>query len=233
MTAQPPKPVSRITKRDKERAQAVARLFYENMPHEPKPALVFESPYQCVAAIALSAQTTDANVNKVTGTLFAAYPSTKELAIASQEDVEEIIHSLGFFRNKAKNLIAMAQKVEKDFGGEIPHTMEELITLPGVARKTANLVLAESFGIVSGIAVDTHVFRISHRLNLSRAKTPEQTEGDLCAVFQPDQWRMVNYWMIQLGRSLCDARKPQCATCFLTEVCPKKGVAPSALATQK
>ena len=118
----------------------------------------------------------------------------------------------------------MAQKVQSDFGGEIPRTMDELITLPGVARKTANLVLSESFGIVAGIAVDTHVFRIAHRLNLSRAKTPPQTEGDLCAVFPQDQWRMINFWMINLGRTICDAKKPQCATCFLADLCPKKGV---------
>lgn len=223
----PPKPVSRITTKDKERAQRVASLFAERFPGEPIPALRFENPYQCVSAIALSAQTTDTNVNKVTGTLFAQYPSTKEMAAARQEDVEEIIHSLGFYRNKAKNLIAMAQKVEADFGGEIPRSMEELITLPGVARKTANLVLAESFGIVSGIAVDTHVFRIAHRLNFSRAKTPELTEGDLCATFPQDQWRMINFWMINLGRTICDAKKPQCSTCFLKGECPQKGVTKS------
>lgn len=219
-----PKPVSRITQKDKDRAQLIAQRFALEIPGEPIPALHFSNPYQCVASIALSAQTTDTNVNKVTPLLFAKYPSPAELAQASQSDVEEIIHSLGFYHNKAKNLIAMAQKVQADFGGEIPHTMEELITLPGVARKTANLVLSESFGIVAGIAVDTHVFRIAHRLNLSRAKTPQQTEGDLCAVFPEGQWRMINFWMVNLGRTICDAKKPQCATCFLSDICPKKGV---------
>lgn len=219
-----PKPVSRITQKDKDRAQLIAQRFAQEIPGEPVPALHFANPYQCVASIALSAQTTDTNVNKVTPLLFATYPSPAELAQASQSDVEEIIHSLGFYHNKAKNLIAMAQKVQADFCGEIPHTMEELITLPGVARKTANLVLSESFGIVAGIAVDTHVFRIAHRLNLSRAKTPQQTEGDLCAVFPEEQWRMINFWMVNLGRTICDAKKPQCATCFLSDICPKKGV---------
>lgn len=219
-----PKPVSRITKKDKERALVIAQRFAQTMPGEPEPALHFMSPYQCVAAISLSAQTTDNNVNKVTPALFARYPSPAELAQASQTDVEEIIHSLGFYHNKAKNLIAMAQKVQADFAGEIPSTMEELTTLPGVARKTANLVLSESFGIVNGIAVDTHVFRIAHRLNLSRAKTPQQTEGDLCAVFPYELWRMVNFWMINFGRTVCDAKKPQCSTCMLADLCPQKGV---------
>lgn len=219
-----PRPVSRITQKDKERAQLIAKRFAIEIPGEPVPALHFSTPYQCVASIALSAQTTDTNVNKVTPLLFETYPTPVDLAQASQIDVEEIIHSLGFYHNKAKNLIAMAQKVQSDFGGEIPRTMDELITLPGVARKTANLVLSESFGIVAGIAVDTHVFRIAHRLNLSRAKTPPQTEGDLCAVFPQDQWRMINFWMINLGRTICDAKKPQCATCFLADLCPKKGV---------
>lgn len=219
-----PKPVSRITKKDKERALVIADRFAQYIPGDPVPALHFMTPYQCVAAISLSAQTTDANVNKVTPLLFETYPTTRELAAASQEDVEEIIHSLGFFRNKAKNLIAMAQVVEERFGGKVPCTMDELITLPGVARKTANLVLSESFGLVSGIAVDTHVFRIAHRLNLSRAKTPAQTEGDLCAVFPFELWRMVNFWMITFGRSVCDAKKPQCSTCFLSDICPKKDV---------
>lgn len=222
--SQAPKPVSRITSKNKNRAREIARRFANAMPGDPVPALHFSNPYQCVAAISLSAQTTDANVNRVTPHLFEVYPTTAELAQATQEEVEDIVHSLGFYRNKAKNLIAMAQTVEKDFGGEIPSTMEELITLPGVARKTANLVLSESFGIVNGIAVDTHVFRIAHRLNLSRAKTPQQTEGDLCAVFPFELWRMVNFWMINFGRTICDAKKPQCATCYLADICPKKDV---------
>jgi len=207
------------------RADAVVVRFSEFFPKDPTPALHFANPYQCVVSISLSAQTTDVNVNKVTPLLFERYPDTEKLAQASQTDVETIIHSLGFFHNKAKNIIALAQKIQSDFGGEIPETMPELITLPGVARKTANLVLAESFHVTAGIAIDTHVFRVSHRLGLSDAATPEKTEGDLCAVFPQEQWRMVNFWMINMGRQICDARKPRCVTCFLSDICPKKGVA--------
>lgn len=217
-----PKPVSRITRVDRERAAEIAERLSQLYTGEPKPALVFASPYECVCSIALSAQTTDENVNKVTPQLFAAYPDANALASARQEDVEIIIHSLGFFRNKAKNLIGMAQRVVAEYGGEIPATMEDLITLPGVARKTANLVLAESFGITAGIAVDTHVYRVSHRLNISRAKTPEKTEGDLCALFDFDEWHKVNYWLVMHGRKVCDAKKPRCTECTLDEICPKK-----------
>lgn len=217
-----PKPVSRITCAEKKRASKIAELLAARFPGEPRSALNFRSAYECVSAIALSAQTTDENVNKVTPRLFERYPDPASLAAASQVELEEIIHSLGFYRNKAKNLIAMAQKIMSDFGGEVPQTMAELVTLPGVARKTANLVLAEVFNISSGIAVDTHVFRVSHRLNLSRAKTPEKTEGDLCALFDSQDWHLVNYWMIMLGRAECDAKKPRCEDCVLFEVCPKK-----------
>lgn len=219
-----PQPVSRITTRMKETAAEVACRLAQIFPGEPVPALHFENPYQCVVSISLSAQTTDASVNKVTPHLFAAYPTPQKLASAQIEDIEELVHSLGFYHNKSKNLLAMARKVCSEYGGEIPATMEELTSLPGVARKTANLVLSESFGVTEGIAVDTHVFRIAHRLNLSRAKTPAQTEGDLLAVFPREQWRMVNYWLINFGRTICDAKKPQCATCPLADICPRKGV---------
>lgn len=217
-----PKPVSRITKAEKERAQHIAELLANRFPGEPKSALNFSNAYEAVSSIALSAQTTDENVNKVTPVLFERFPNPALLAAATQDEVEEIIHSLGFYRNKARNLRAMAQKIMSDFEGEVPRTMAELITLPGVARKTANLVLAESYGISSGIAVDTHVFRVSHRLNLSRAKTPEKTEGDLCALFNQESWHLVNYWMIMLGRAECDAKKPRCQECTLDDSCPKK-----------
>lgn len=217
-----PAPVSRITKAGKEHASQVALRLALRFPGGPVSALNFEGPYECVCAIALSAQTTDENVNKVTPTLFERYPNASALSKASQEDVEEIVHSLGFYRNKARNLINMAKMVVKDFDGEIPSNITDLIKLPGVARKTANLVLTESFGITSGIAIDTHVYRVSHRLNLSRAKTPEKTEGDLCALFDVEDWHLVNYWMISLGRTECDARNPQCESCVLNDICPKK-----------
>jgi len=201
-------------------ATVIMQRFEEAFPGPVVPALDFENPYQCVCAVALSAQTTDVNVNKVTPILFKRYPDPATLAGARQEDVEQIIHSLGFFRNKAKNLIGMAQKVMTEYGGEIPRTMEELITLPGIARKTANIVLSSSFGIVEGIAVDTHVFRIAHRLGLSKAKTPDQVERDLCALFPREHWYRVNYEMVTFGRTVCDAKKPLCPTCFLNDLCP-------------
>jgi len=196
------------------------RRFDKEIPGPVRPALDFTDPYQCVCAVALSAQTTDVNVNKVTPTLFERYPTEAQLANADPKEVEEIIHSLGFFRNKTKNLIGMARMVMSDFGGEIPTTMEELISLPGVARKTANIVLSSSFGIVEGIAVDTHVFRIAHRLGLSAAKNPDHVERDLCAVFPRSHWYRVNFEMITFGRTICDAKKPQCAQCFLNDICP-------------
>lgn len=214
------KPSKRVSPKVKAQAAAVSARFLEAYPSDPVPALNFTSPYEAVCAVSLSAQTTDDNVNKVLPTLFARYPSPRELAEASQLEVEEIVHSLGFFRNKAKNLIGMARLVVAEYGGEIPGTMEDLVRLPGVARKTANIVLAESFGIVSGIAVDTHVFRVSHKLGLSKAKTPELTEWDLCAVFPHERWHRVNFEMITFGRTVCDAKKPKCAECFLQDLCP-------------
>ena len=204
----------------KKHAAEIKNRFTAAYPQDPAPALAFHSPYECVCAVSLSAQTTDANVNKVTPVLFARYPDVYALAQAQQEELEQVIHSLGFYHNKARNLIGMAQKVVVEYEGEIPRTMAQLTTLPGVARKTANIVLSESFGIVEGIAVDTHVFRIAHRLGLSDAKTPEQTERDLCAAFPREHWHRVNFEMITLGRTLCIARRPQCAQCFLSDICP-------------
>lgn len=219
-----PKAVSRIGPKTLERAQAIADRFEEYYPGDPIPALHFANAFQCVCSVALSAQTTDDNVNKVTPILFSRYPDAFALAQADLAEVETIVHSLGFFRNKAKNLIGLAQKLVLEFDGEVPDTMEGLTSLPGVARKTANIVLSESFGIVQGIAVDTHVFRVSHRLKLSGAKTPEQTEGDLCKVFPQSRWHRVNFEMITFGRTICDAKKPACGICFLNDLCPSAGL---------
>ncbi len=215
-----PKAYSRIGAKTQERAAEIAARFQEAYPGEPVPSLHFHSPYQCVVAIALSAQTTDANVNKILPALFDRYPSPVELDQANIEELEDIIHSLGFYHNKAKNLLGFAHMIMTDFGGEIPATMEELTCLPGVARKTANLVLSESFGIVQGIAVDTHVFRISHRLGLSTAKTPAQTEGDLCKAFAYEHWHRINFEMITHGRRVCIAQHPHCTDCVLYDLCP-------------
>jgi len=215
-----PKAASRIGAVTIARGAEVARRLQEEYPGAPAPSLNFCDPYQSVVAISLSAQTTDDNVNKVLPELFERYPDPTALASADIDDLERIIHSLGFYHNKAKNLLGMARLSVAEFDGQIPDTMEELIRLPGVARKTANLVLAESFGKVQGIAVDTHVFRISHKLGLSSAKTPAQTEGDLCKVFDYDHWYRVNYEMITHGRRVCIAGRPRCAACVLQDICP-------------
>jgi endonuclease-3 len=194
--------------------------FKKAYPGPARPRLEFADPYECVVAVSLSAQTTDLSVNRVTPELFARYPDVYAMASADQAEVSQIIHSLGFFNNKAKNLIGMARRVIAEYDGVIPDTMDDLMTLPGVARKTANIVLNSSFGIVEGIAVDTHVFRVAHRLGLSDAKTADATERDLCDAFPREHWGRVNYEMINLGRAVCDAKKPQCATCFLNDLCP-------------
>jgi len=216
-----PQAVSHIGPVTIKRGAEVARRLQNEYPGAPVPSLNFHSAYQSVVAISLSAQTTDDNVNKVLPELFKRYPDPTTLASADVADLERIIHSLGFYHNKAKNLLGLARMSVAEFEGQIPSTMEELIRLPGVARKTANLVLAESFGLVRGIAVDTHVFRVSHKLGLSQAKTPAQTEGDLCKVFDYDHWYRVNYEMITHGRRICIAGRPRCTGCVLCDLCPQ------------
>jgi endonuclease-3 len=218
-----PQAVSRIGAKTQARAAAIEARFDEQYPGAPVPSLNFADPYQCVVAVSLSAQTTDDNVNKVLPRLFARFPDVTALASADVLELETIIHSLGFFHNKAKNLLGLARTVVAEYDGQIPRTMDALTSLPGVARKTANIVLAESFGVVQGIAVDTHVFRLAHRLGLSRAKTPAATEGDLCKAFAYDRWYRVNFEMITHGRRVCTAQRPRCEECFLADLCPSAG----------
>ena len=191
---------------------------------DAQPALDFGGdPFRLTIAVLLSAQTTDAAVNKVTPVLWERYPRIEDLASANVSDVSEIIHSIGFFRTKAANCVKCAQMVLTDFGGEVPRTMEELQRLPGVGRKTANIVMNAGFGIVEGIAVDTHVFRIAHKLKLSNAKDPSKTEQDLLKVIPRELWRPVNHQWILFGREVCNAKKPACDTCFLCDICPSCG----------
>jgi endonuclease-3 len=187
---------------------------------EPKPALHFADPFQLLIAVILSAQTTDDGVNRVTPVLFERYPNAAALAQADPLEVEEIIHGTGFFHQKTKSIIATSQALVAEFDGEVPRTMDELITLRGVARKTANIVLGAGYGIVEGIAVDTHVFRLAHRLGISEAKDPDKVEGDLCACFPEEHWYRVNYDLITHGRAICTAKKPACGACFLSDICP-------------
>ena len=185
-------------------------------------ALHYTTPFTLTIAVLLSAQTTDAGVNKVTPALFAKYGTPQAMAQADVEDVAEIIRSIGFYRNKAKNCVACAQMIMSDFGGEVPRTMEEMQRLPGVGRKTANVVLNEAFGIVEGIAVDTHVFRIAHKLKLAgpSADTPAKTEEALLRLYPREYWGPVNHQWVLFGREFCIARRPRCADCFIGDLCP-------------
>ncbi len=187
-------------------------------------ALDHRNPYELTAATILSAQCTDERVNMVTPQLFQRFPDPESLAGARQEEVEEIIRSTGFFRNKAKNLVGMAEAVVERHGGEIPRTMDELKALPGVGRKTANVVLGNAFGIDEGVVVDTHVQRLSTRMGFTRASSAERIEDDLVALFPRERWTMLSHLLIFHGRQVCVARKPRCSQCLLSDLCPASRV---------
>lgn len=189
-------------------------------------ALHHETPFQLLAATILSAQCTDERVNMVTPALFRKFPTPQKLARAKQEEVEELVRSTGFFRAKAANLIGMAQALVERHDGELPRTLEELTQLPGVGRKTANVVLGTSYGIISGVVVDTHVKRLSRLLGLTQAQTPEQIERDLMELLPRDEWINFSHRLIHHGRRVCIARRPQCAACPLLSDCPRVGLPP-------
>jgi endonuclease-3 len=182
-------------------------------------ALTHKNAFELVIATALSAQTTDVNVNKVTPVLFKLYPTPKALAAASLPEIEEIIKSTGFYRSKAKNIQGAAKVLVERFGGKVPETIAELIQLPGVARKTANVVLGSWFGIPEGVVVDTHVLRISHRLELTKATEPVKVEQDLMKVIPQNRWIQFSHEVIHHGRQICIARKPKCAECGIEPLC--------------
>lgn len=182
------------------------------------------NPYELLAATILSAQCTDRRVNMVTPQLFAAYPDAEHLAAARHEDVEEIIRTTGFFRSKAKSLIGMATAVVERHGGEVPDTMEELVRLPGVGRKTANVLLGNAFHTNVGVVVDTHVARIAGRLHLTRETDPVKIEQDLMKLFPQDTWTLLSHLMIFHGRRTCVARRPKCESCTLVDICPSAQV---------
>lgn len=182
-----------------------------------------QNPFRLVISVLLSAQTTDAQVNKVTPELFRRWPTPYEMAGTSVADVMDVIKSLGFYKTKAKHCVEAARMIVADYGGEVPSTMRELQKLPGVGRKTANIVLNVGFGIVEGIAVDTHVNRIAHRLALSpktHEKEPLKTEQDLLKILPHEYWESVNHQWISFGREICSARSPKCAECPLADLCP-------------
>ncbi len=182
-------------------------------------ALTFATPWQLLVATVLSAQTTDEQVNSVTPLLFQEYPAPEDLAVASPERVEVIVHPTGFFRVKAKNIIALASAVSTRFGGVVPTAMEDLVTLPGVGRKTANVLLSVGFGL-PGLPVDTHVGRLSRLLRLTEQTDPVKVEADLCAMLPSREWGPMSLRLILHGRRVCIARRPRCGECVLADFCP-------------
>jgi endonuclease-3 len=178
-----------------------------------------DNAFQLLVATILSAQCTDERVNKVTPGLFAEYPSPKHFAHADSAELEQDIRSTGFFRNKAKSIIGASRRIEEEFGGRVPRTMDEMLTLPGVARKTANVVLGTAYGIASGVVVDTHVQRLAQRLDLTKQEDPKKIEQDLMKALPQDRWILFSHQIIWHGRRVCQARKPKCADCMLEKVC--------------
>ena len=203
------------------RADAVVALLADLYP-DARCALTHENAYQLLVATILSAQCTDERVNMVTPAVFARYPTPAALARADTEELEELIRSTGFFRSKAKNLIGMGQGVEARFGGEIPTDLDDFVTLPGVGRKTGNVVRSVWYGM-PGLPVDTHVTRLSHRLRLTAEDDPVKIEADLGAMVPPAEWGMLSLRLIEHGRRVCDARKPRCNACALAGICPSAG----------
>jgi len=187
-------------------------------------ALDHRNPYELIVATILSAQCTDKRVNMVTPALFEKYPDAERLSAADPEALQEIIKSTGFFRNKTKSLLGMSAAVVERHGGNVPGTMAELVKLPGVGRKTANVVLGNAFGRDEGVVVDTHVTRLSNRLALSRESDAVKIEQDLMALFPQNQWTMLAHLLISHGREICDARRPLCEQCVVSDLCPSSSV---------
>lgn len=207
----------------RERANRIYELLEQEYPGATT-ALRHRNPFQLAVATILSAQCTDERVNMVTPHLFEAYPDPEALARARQEDVEEIIRSTGFFRNKARSIVAMADAVVREHGGELPDTMEALVRLPGIGRKTANVILGSAFGKDEGVVVDTHVKRLARRLGLTSESNPEKIERDLTELFPRERWTPLAHILIHHGRRVCGARKPRCAGCVVAHLCPSSTV---------
>jgi len=205
------------------RAQKIADELFRLYP-QPECALTHEDAFQLAVATILSAQCTDERVNMVTPVLFKKYPTPKKLAAATQENIEEIIKSTGFFRNKAKNVLGFARAIVGDYGGIVPNELDELIKLPGIGRKTANVVLGTAFGIASGVVVDTHVTRLSNRMGFVDNEDAVKIERVLMQLLPQEHWINFSHAMIWHGRRVCNARKPNCTECTLAKLCPKVGV---------
>jgi len=217
----PPRPRSRAARRAQ--AAVVLERLTAACP-DARCELDYETPLQLLVATILSAQCTDKRVNMVTPALFARYPDAAALAAADPAEVEELVRTTGFFRNKAKNVTGMARAVVADHAGAVPNAMDALTVLPGVGRKTANVVLGNAFGLNEGIVVDTHVARVSGRLGLATGTDPVKIEEELVPLFPRESWTLLAHLLIAHGRRVCDARRPRCGACVLADVCPKMGV---------
>lgn len=207
----------------KERVPQILAALEKHYPHV-RCALHHESPFQLLIATILSAQCTDKKVNEVTPVLFQKFPSPEKMAAASLKEIEKQIKSIGLFRSKAKSLKECSQKLVEEFHGEVPSSIEELLQLRGVARKTANVVLGEIWNRPDGVVVDTHVRRISYLLGLTKETDPKKIEKDLNRLIPREEWVNFTHRVIHLGREICIARRPQCLTCPLLEICPRKGL---------
>ena len=203
-----------------ERARKIIELLEKEYPEVRGTALHWETPLDLLVATILSAQSTDEQINKITEALFKKYRTAADYAYAPREQLEEDIKSSGFFKRKAKFIQEVTRGLVENYGGEVPASIEELTKLKGVARKTANIVLGNAFGIVEGIAVDTHVWRLAHRLGLSDKKYRDKIEQDLMEAFPREKWLAVNYLLIEHGRQVCQAKKPNCDGCILNVLCP-------------
>jgi endonuclease-3 len=199
-------------------AMEIANRLKKEYPNA-KTALEFSNPFELLVATILSAQCTDKKVNEVTSTLFKKYRSPEDFINVTQEELEQDIRPTGFYRNKAKNVKGAAQVLAERFNGVLPRTIEEMIQLPGVARKTANVVLGNAYGVVEGIAVDTHVKRLSNKLGLTSHSDPEKIERDLMELLPKDTWFDFTHLIIDHGRAVCDAKKPKCEVCILNDIC--------------
>jgi len=210
-----PFPTKKVPKTLAQEELAILERAYPNAVT----ALKYSNPFELLIAVVLSAQNTDARVNLTTPVLFKKYPRPHQLSKAKQEDVERIIRSCGFFRMKAKNIIAASKQIVENHAGEVPSTREELEALPGVGRKSANVVLSVVFE-EAAFAVDTHVFRVAHRLGLTTGKTPRDVENDVTKLVPPEKWRHAHHWLILHGRAICKAPIPKCGECPVAAICP-------------
>jgi endonuclease-3 len=207
----------------KEKLQEILKRLKKEYPHA-QTALNFSDPFQLLAATILSAQATDVLVNRITENLFKKYKTVKDYANAPLEALQKDVSSINFYKTKAKNIQASANMIIEQFGSKVPMTMEDLISLPGVARKTANIVLSSAFGINDGIAVDTHVKRLAYRLGLTKNEDPVKIEQDLMALTPKDEWGDISHLLIFHGRNICQAKKPKHQECVLYNICPSRDI---------